>query len=186
MPLNDCAVVALDYQGTHGIATALGHAVGVRDWPTRGRGSEMAITEALTNIVFAPIDGGLRSVSLSANWMWPCQERGRGRAALRGRTGGQRLCGGPRNQHTDRQGFAVDDAEVPRRRARLRAGNGHHHFRAAEVSDVKKAVSPASKHRPSQIVYVDMSRSPFALGGSSFFQSLGGVGSEVPAVESAD
>ena len=49
-----------------------------------------------------------------------------------------------------------------------------------------KTVSPALKHRPSQIVYVDMSRSPFALGGSSFFQSLGGVGSEVPAVESAD
>ena len=55
LPLNDCAVVALDYQGTHGIATALGHAVGVAMADPR-RGSEMAITEALTNIVFAPID----------------------------------------------------------------------------------------------------------------------------------
>ena len=75
LPLNDCAVVALDYQGTHGIATALGHAVGVAMADPR-RGSEMAITEALTNIVFAPIDGGLRSVSLSANWMWPCKNEG--------------------------------------------------------------------------------------------------------------
>ena len=75
LPLNDCAVVALDYQGTHGIATALGHAVGVAMADPR-RGSEMAITEALTNIGFAPSDGGLRSGSLSAYWMWPCKNVG--------------------------------------------------------------------------------------------------------------
>ena len=75
LPLNDCAVVALDYQGQRGIATALGHAP-VAALADPGKGSVLAITEALTNIVFAPIDGGLPSVSLSANWMWPCKNEG--------------------------------------------------------------------------------------------------------------
>lgn len=67
--------MALDYQGQRGIATALGHAP-VAALADPGKGSVLAITEALTNIVFAPIDGGLPSVSLSANWMWPCKNEG--------------------------------------------------------------------------------------------------------------
>ena len=51
LPLNDCAVVALDYQGTHGIATALGHAPAAA-LANAPKGSVLAITEALTNIVF--------------------------------------------------------------------------------------------------------------------------------------
>ena len=184
LPLNDCAVVALDYQGTHGIATALGHAVGVAMADPR-RGSEMAITEALTNIVFAPIDGGLRSVSLSANWMWPCKNEGedaRLYAAVQAASDYAVALG--INIPTGKDSLSMTqkyrDGEL------VYAPGTVIITSAAEVSDVKKAVSPALKHRPSQIVYVDMSRSPFALGGSSFFQSLGGVGSEVPAVESAD
>lgn len=127
LPLNDCAVVALDYQGTHGIATALGHAVGVamgRSAQGIGDGHYRGVDEYRLRP-----DRRQPALRLAERQLdVALQKRGRGRAALRGRTGGQRLCGGPRNQHTDRQGFAVDDAEVPRRRARLRAGNGHHHF----------------------------------------------------------
>ena len=36
----------------------------------------MAIAEALTNIVWAPLKDGLKSVSLSANWMWPGKNPG--------------------------------------------------------------------------------------------------------------
>ena len=36
----------------------------------------MAIAEALTNMVWTPIEEGLKSVSLSANWMWPCKNEG--------------------------------------------------------------------------------------------------------------
>ena len=39
-------------------------------------GSRNAIAEALTNIVWAPLKNGLESVSLSANWMWPCKNEG--------------------------------------------------------------------------------------------------------------
>ena len=74
LPLSDCGVVALDYRGRKGIATALGHA------PQAGlaspeAGSVLSVAEALTNIVWAPLADGLNSLSLSANWMWPCRSQ---------------------------------------------------------------------------------------------------------------
>ena len=40
------------------------------------KGSLNAVGEALTNLVWAPLEKGLASVSLSANWMWPCNNSG--------------------------------------------------------------------------------------------------------------
>ena len=58
LPLSDCGVVALDYRGRKGIATALGHA------PQAGlaspeAGSVLSVAESLTNIVWAPLADGL-------------------------------------------------------------------------------------------------------------------------------
>ena len=36
----------------------------------------LSIAEALTNIIWAPLTDKLKSVSLSANWMWPCKNPG--------------------------------------------------------------------------------------------------------------
>ena len=74
LPLSDCGVVALDYRGKKGIATAIGHApqVALAD---PAKGSIMAVSEALTNVVWAPLSGGIDGVSLSANWMWPCRSQ---------------------------------------------------------------------------------------------------------------
>ena len=74
LPLSDCGVVALDYRGEKGIATALGHA------PQAGlaspeAGSVLSVAESLTNIVWAPLADGMDSLSLSANWMWPCRSQ---------------------------------------------------------------------------------------------------------------
>ncbi|MDE5838414.1 MAG: phosphoribosylformylglycinamidine synthase, partial [Paramuribaculum sp.] len=82
LPLSDCGVVALDYRGKKGIATSIGHApqVALAD---SAKGSVMAIAEALTNIVGAPLKEGLKSVSLSANWMWPCKNAGEDAALYR-------------------------------------------------------------------------------------------------------
>ena len=57
---------------------------------------------------------------------------------------------------------------------------------AAEVSDIKKSVSPALKHQPSQIVYVDFAQDGFKLGGSSFGQIVNRIGGEVPTVTDAE
>ena len=74
LPLSDCGVVALDYRGKKGIATAIGHApqVALAD---PAKGSIMAVSEALTNVVWAPLNSGIDGVSLSANWMWPCRSQ---------------------------------------------------------------------------------------------------------------
>src|SRR5699024_3183324 len=70
LPLNNCGVMAIDYRGKEGVATSIGHS------PISGlidpvAGSRNSIMEALTNLIWAPLDKGLQSVSLSANWMWP-------------------------------------------------------------------------------------------------------------------
>ena len=184
LPLNDCAVVALDYQGQRGIATALGHAP-VAALADPGKGSVLAITEALTNIVFAPIDGGLPSVSLSANWMWPCKNEGedaRLYTAVQAASDYALALG--INIPTGKDSLSMtqkykDGEQVYAPGTVIITSVG-------EVSDVKKVVSPALKHRRSQMIYVDMSRDGFRLGGSSFAQVVGSVGMDVPTVTSAD
>ena len=184
LPLTACAVVALDYQGQRGIATALGHAP-VAALADPGKGSVLAITEALTNIVFAPIDGGLPSVSLSANWMWPCKNEGedaRLYAAVQAASDYALALG--INIPTGKDSLSMtqkykDGEQVYAPGTVIITSVG-------EVSDVKKVVSPALKHRRSQMIYVDMSRDGFRLGGSSFAQVVGSVGMDVPTVTSAD
>ncbi len=75
LPLSDLGAVSLDYRGKAGIATSIGHAPQVA-LVDPAAGSVMAIAESLTNIVFAPLADKLTSVSLSANWMWPCRNEG--------------------------------------------------------------------------------------------------------------
>jgi len=75
LPLNNVGVVTIDYQGTKGIATSIGHApIAAMINPTKG--SQISIAESLTNLIWAPIEDGLKGVSLSANWMWPAKNEG--------------------------------------------------------------------------------------------------------------
>ena len=67
VPVADCAVTLLDYEGYAGEAFAVGERtpLALIDAPASGR---MAVGEALTNILAGGI-GSLSSVKLSANWM---------------------------------------------------------------------------------------------------------------------
>ncbi|NBS48974.1 MAG: phosphoribosylformylglycinamidine synthase, partial [Betaproteobacteria bacterium] len=67
VPVADCAVTLMDFEGTAGEAFALGERtpLAVLDGPASGR---MAVAEALTNLAAARIDD-LARVKLSANWM---------------------------------------------------------------------------------------------------------------------
>jgi phosphoribosylformylglycinamidine synthase len=66
VPVADCAVTLLDYDGYAGEAFAIGERtpLALIDAPASGR---MAVGEALTNLVAAPVE--LSRVKLSANWM---------------------------------------------------------------------------------------------------------------------
>ena len=75
LPLNNCGVMALDYSGRNGVATSIGHAP-IPALINPRAGSRIAIGKALTNIIWAPLEKNLESVTLSANWMWPCNNPG--------------------------------------------------------------------------------------------------------------
>jgi phosphoribosylformylglycinamidine synthase len=74
VPVADCAVSLMDYQGFAGEAMAMGERspIAVIDAPASGR---MAVGEALTNIAAAAI-GDIGRVKLSANWMAAAGYRG--------------------------------------------------------------------------------------------------------------
>lgn len=75
LPLNDFGLVALDMTAESGMATSIGHApLAAQIDPAAG--SRLAVAEALTNLVLAPLKHGLMGVSLSANWMWPARQTG--------------------------------------------------------------------------------------------------------------
>ncbi|WP_256856475.1 phosphoribosylformylglycinamidine synthase [Variovorax sp. KK3] len=73
VPVADCAVTLADYQGFAGEAMSMGERtpLAALDAPASGR---MAVAEAITNLLAAPID--LSRVKLSANWMAACGEPG--------------------------------------------------------------------------------------------------------------
>ena len=73
VPVADVAVSLADYQGFAGEAMAMGERTPLAsvDAPASGR---MAVAEAITNLLAAPID--LPRVKLSANWMAACGEPG--------------------------------------------------------------------------------------------------------------
>jgi len=73
VPVADCAVTLADYRGFGGEAMAMGERTPLAavDAPASGR---MAVAEAITNLLAAPID--LSRVKLSANWMAACGEPG--------------------------------------------------------------------------------------------------------------
>ncbi len=184
LPLNDCAVVTLDYQGVSGIATAIGHAP-VAAMIDPAEGSRLAIAESLTNLVFAPLTHGLSGVSLSANWMWPCKNPGedaRLYAAVEAASEFAISLG--INIPTGKDSLSMTqkypDGE------RVMAPGTVIITSAAEVSDISRSVGATLKQVPSEILYVDMSRCGFELGGSSFAQVVDGVGDTPPQVCSAN
>lgn len=184
LPLNDYAAVTLDYQGTAGIATALGHAP-VAAMADERKGSILSITESLTNIVFAPIEGGLESVSLSANWMWPAKNEGEdarlyNAVEAAGKYAQELGINIPTGKDSLSMTQKYRDGEL------VYAPGTVIITSAGEVSDVKKCVTASLKHRKSQIIYVDMSQDKFRLGGSSFAQIVNKVGMDVPTVKSAE
>lgn len=183
LPLSDCGVVALDYRGKRGIATALGHA------PQAGlaspeAGSVLSVAESLTNIVWAPLEDGLEGVSLSANWMWPCRaqkgEDARLYAAVEALS--DFCCSLHINVPTGKDSLSLTQ-KYPNGEKIISPGTVIVSA-GGEVEDVKKVVSPVLVNdKNSSLYYIDFSFDEQRLGGSAFAQSLGKVGSDVPTVK---
>ncbi len=181
LPLNNMAVMAIDYGGIRGVATAIGHAP-VPALIDPAKGSVLAIAEALTNILWAPLQDGLRGVSLSANWMWATRHKGedsRLYRAVESASDFSKALG--INIPTGKDSLSMTqkykDGSV------VFAPGTVIVSAAAEVTDIRKKVTTNLKNIPgSSVVYVDFSGDEFHLGGSSFAQSLNFVGKECPTV----
>ena len=183
IPLNNVGVVALDYKGKEGIATSIGHS------PISGlinpiAGSRNSITEALTNIIWAPLKDNLKSVSLSANWMWPCKNKGedaRLHEAVKAVSEfsidlGINVPTG-KDSLSMKQKYSDEEVISPGTVIISSAGN---------CSDIKNVVEPVLKFNGGSIYYINISQDTYKLGGSSFNQILNTIGNEAPNVESAD
>ncbi|WP_223551597.1 phosphoribosylformylglycinamidine synthase [Aestuariivivens sp. NBU2969] len=183
LPLNNLGVMALDFKGKEGIATSIGHS------PISGlidpiAGSRNSITEALTNIIWAPLKEGLKNVSLSANWMWPCKNEGED----------ARLYEAVKAVSE----FAIElGINVPTGKDSLSMKQKYPNedvispgtviiSAAANCNDINKVVEPVYKKNAGPIYYINISQDSFKLGGSSFAQILNKIGIETPTVKDAN
>ena len=187
LPLNNCGVMALDYNGKEGIATSIGHApIAALIDPVAG--SRNAIAESLSNIVWAPIKDGLKGISLSANWMWACKNEGedaRLYAAVEGCSDfaielGINIPTG-KDSLSMKQKYPNDEVIAPGTVIISAAGN---------CTDIKKVVEPVLRFpgegmTAGSIYYINLSQDEFQLGGSSFAQILNTIGSETSTIQNA-
>ncbi len=185
LPLSDLGAVALDYRGKEGVATSIGHApqVALID---PAAGSRLAVAEALTNLISAPLKEGLTSVSLSANWMWPCRNPGedaRLYEAVQACSDFAIALGINIPTGKDSLSMTQNYTDAPQ----VLSPGTLIVSAAGEVTDVKKIPTPVLKPvKDSGIVYIDLSFCPRALGGSALYQTLGKVGSEAPDILDVD
>ena len=186
LPLSDCGAVTLDYRGKSGIATAIGHApqAALAD---PAAGSVLSVAESLTNLVWAPLAQGMESISLSANWMWPCRaqkgEDARLYTAVKALS--DFCCALQINVPTGKDSLSMTqkypngDKIISPGTVIVSAGG--------EVSDIRKIVSPVMQPvAASRFYHIDFSFDALKLGGSAFAQTLGKVGSDVPTVKNPE
>jgi len=181
LPLNNVGVMALDFKGKEGIATSIGHS------PISGlinpiAGSRNSITEALTNIIWAPLKDGLKSVSLSANWMWPCKNEGED----------ARLYEAVKAISE----FSIDlGINVPTGKDSLSMKQKYPDgdvispgtviiSAAANCNDITNVIEPVFQKNKGSIYYINISQDSYELGGSSFAQINNKIGNTTPNVQS--
>ena len=182
LPLNNCGVMALDYQGIQGIATAIGHSP-IASLIDPVAGTRTAIAESLSNIVWAPIKDGLKGISLSANWMWACKNEGedaRLYAAVEACSDfaielGINIPTG-KDSLSMKQKYPNEEVIAPGTVIISAGGN---------CTDIRKVVEPVLQRDGGSIYYINLSQDDFKLGGSSFAQTLNTIGKEVPTIKDA-
>jgi phosphoribosylformylglycinamidine synthase len=184
LPLNNVGVMALDFTGQKGIATSIGHAP-VAALANPEAGSRLAIAEALTNLIFAPITDGLKGISLSANWMWPAKNKGENDRLYRA------------VQEVSEFAIALG-VNIPTGKDSLSMTQKYPGGKVVyspgtviisaigECSDIQKTVKTALiPQEGTRVLYLDFSKDAAKLAGSSLYQVLNKVGQTPPTVVDA-
>jgi len=184
LPLNNVGVMALDFTGQKGIATSIGHAP-VAALANPEAGSRLAIAEALTNLIFAPVTDGLKGISLSANWMWPAKNKGENDRLYRA------------VQEVSEFAIALG-VNIPTGKDSLSMTQKYPGGKVVyspgtviisaigECEDITKTVKTALiPQAGTKVLYLDFSKDSAKLAGSSLYQALNKIGQEPPTVVDA-
>ncbi|WP_126971960.1 phosphoribosylformylglycinamidine synthase [Gynurincola endophyticus] len=182
LPLNNVGVMALDYKSTEGIATTVGHSP-LTALVDPAAGSRNAIAEALSNIVFAPVKDGLKGISLSANWMWACNNEGEDARLYQAVKAcsdfaielGVNIPTG-KDSLSMKQKYPNGDVIAPGTVIISAAGN---------CTNIHKVVEPVLQKNAGSVYYINLSKDAFKLGGSSFAQVNNKIGTTVPTIQDA-
>lgn len=180
LPLNNCGVMALGFDTRHGVATSIGHAP-VNALIDPKAGSRNAIAEALTNLVWAPLEEGLQSVSLSANWMWPCRNEGEDARLYEAVEAVSDFCIAlginvptGKDSLSMKQKYPNGDVLAPGTVVISSVG---------VCEDINKIVEPVFQKDGGPVYYLNLSQDAFHLGGSSFAQVRNKIGKQAPDIK---
>ena len=176
LPLNNCGVMALDYESGNGVATSMGHAP-IASLIDSAEGAKLAIVESLTNIVWAPLREGLKSISLSANWMWPCKNPGEDARLYKAVEAVSKFSidlgiNVPTGKDSLSMKQKYPDGDVLSPGTVVISATGH-------CNNINKVVSPNVRSTQGTLIYIPLAYN-FSLGGSSFAQTINRVGNDTP------
>jgi len=184
LPLNNLGAITLDYRGVKGYSTSLGHAP-MAGLVNPAHGSVLSIAEALTNIIWAPLEDRISGISLSANWMWPCKNPGEDARLYKAVEAASNFAISLGiNIPTGKDSLSMtqkykDDIVYSPGTVIISA--------SSEIKDVRKIVEPVLvADSETDLLYIDMSCDSYKLGGSSFAQIRNKIGIDTPTVNDPD
>ncbi|HVL76208.1 MAG TPA: phosphoribosylformylglycinamidine synthase [Noviherbaspirillum sp.] len=186
VPVADCAVTAMSFEGYRGEAMAMGERTPLAaiDAAASGR---IAVGEAITNIAAAPI-ADISDIKLSANWMAACGQPGQDAALFDTvKAVGMELCPAlgisipvgkdslsMRTTWNDAQGSKEVISPVSLIVSAF-----------APVPDVRRALTPQLRTDlgDTALILIDLGRGKNRMGASALAQVMQQIGNEVPDVD---
>ena len=187
VPVADCAVALLDFDGYAGEAMAMGERTPVAVIDSAAA-SRLAIGEALTNLVATDIE--LARVKLSANWMAACGEPGEDAALFDAVAAASALC--------RRLGISIPvGKDSLSMKTAWRDGTDDKLVASpvslivsacAPVDDVRRTLTPQLRTDSGDTVLmlIDLSAGRQRLGASIFAQVTGQIGNDAPDLDDPD
>lgn len=185
VPVADCAVTLADFAGFAGEAMSMGERTPLAATSAAASG-RMAVTEAITNLLAAPIE--LSRVKLSANWMAACGEPGEDAALYETvKAVGMELCpalGVSIPVGKDSLSMRTQwQADGQTRKVTAPVSLVVSAF--ASVADVRGTLTPQLDRAvdDSTLLLIDLGKGRHRMGGSILAQTLGHPGGEVPDLD---
>jgi phosphoribosylformylglycinamidine synthase len=189
VPVADCAVTAMSFEGYRGEAMAMGERtpLAVVNAAASGR---MAVGEAITNIAAAPV-ADIGDIKLSANWMAACGQPGQDAALFDTvKAVGMELCpalgiGIPVGKDSLSMRTTWKDAEGSKE---VSSPVSLIVSAFAPVPDVRLALTPQLRKDAGEtvLILIDLGRGKNRMGASALTQVMQQIGNEVPDVDSAE